>query len=631
VGELRKAVASMDESGYAFAEAFSKEDIDHYLRIKERFPVVSQIMPYPLHEGMTAQQRGNWEKIRQIIRDAQRFAQARQMAVDVMQSGFEDLRVYMIDETLRQTAGNLDAQGRSVAWGEHDPIHRYSQLGFEMKNIRDSLLALIMGSGSRLSSYATPDPLLNDAAKGAGLTVDGLRAVLEPITNTRPKNKYVNRLVPAEFPDHASSPVYTVRDEESIEFEWNHKGDLIIKLKPVMRDHPALQSVTYYAAWIECGFLGERFGGNAREAASRDPQRFLEELLGLFEAEGQGLTIDKDGVDSAGARTAESEEDEVNERPDPIRLHDYVLRMNIAAEEIRLFVAEIRKALGMLGIPDRAKMMLGGMELRFSHENGGLIVRGIEEGVGIRIDAQEVVLNERGKPGEAVILLSDLMLLYRVAEGRGAEILGRIQAQDEMKIMMFHVDHLIAGDESLKEGRMRRIIERLEGSRNESTAIVLEGSASEKDEWIEAAPRLFSGNVPRGFEKAPVVHVAGISDPVLLQARKKTGHKWIAVDNEPVNGAEALAAYAQAFDLAAVVPALDEEALRDPANVAAGLAYGFFKSICRDTSVTREQFADILTDPRKAREFPVDPLSRVDLDTAIRFYELVMRMADQAA
>ena len=46
---------------------------------------------------------------------------------------------------------------------------------------------------------------------------------------------------------------------------------------------------------------------------------------------------------------------------------------------------------------------------------------------------------------------------------------------------------------------------------------------------------------------------------------------------------------------------------------------------------SKETFIQVITDPKLASQYALDPLLKIDLDKAIRFYQLISRMTKQAA
>ena len=224
--------------------------------------------------------------------------------------------------------------------------------------------------------------------------------------------------------------------------------------------------------------------------------------------------------------------------------------------------------------------------------------------------------------------LSDLRLMYELAEKKGIPLPASVV--NTPKVLVLHTDHLIEGDEALKEKKIEAFASKLE-KLQENTAVLLKGEDASVEPWLRnSRPGLFYTELPEGLEEVTQAHILGENDPLLKEAQETDNHRWVVLRNTSKEGKENVFSYSPIVEYAQAISSITHEELEDPSNELVGTAFNFFKSIS-PYQIDRAGFIKLITDPQEALRYPLDPLLRIDLNKAIRFYELISRMAKQSA
>jgi hypothetical protein len=211
--------------------------------------------------------------------------------------------------------------------------------------------------------------------------------------------------------------------------------------------------------------------------------------------------------------------------------------------------------------------------------------------------------------------ITDLRLMYELFNKKQISITEGIA---EPKLMVLHVDYLIDGaTEQIRTEKRKNFMNALVERLQVETKIILKGSDENLAQWLaeDASGRLHI-NPPVGFEDIARSHIAGEDDPILDDPeQKQKNHYWTVLKNKELEGKESIYAYGPIFSYAENIE----------------IAYNFFKAISKHKDIDLATFRDIIEDPQKAKDFAIDPLTRVALDTAIRFFEMMTKMVGQSA
>ncbi len=293
--------------------------------------------------------------------------------------------------------------------------------------------------------------------------------------------------------------------------------------------------------------------------------------------------------------------------------------------EAKVFIAEVDRS---IGIEDEARIALDDLILEFKRDadsEDSLLVYGLIDGQPVRINARQILLDDRGK-SKATLKLTDIKMMLDIADSNRLPV---FKDSAQPAVIVLHVNSLTPNDSIEQAEVIERITREIDGL-GSNISIILEGSDANQQLWLEhtsIANRIHNQTI----EDMPYVHVLGENDSDIELRGVEKNHRWVVLSNKSKSDQTPIFAYGSIMSYVNGIAQLNEEALNNPVGTNIELAYRFYKSITQHKKITLQEFVSIITDPRQAREYPIDPVVRVDIETALRLYDLMTKQTAQSA
>ncbi|MFT5207730.1 MAG: hypothetical protein ACI9CF_001489, partial [Candidatus Omnitrophota bacterium] len=297
--------------------------------------------------------------------------------------------------------------------------------------------------------------------------------------------------------------------------------------------------------------------------------------------------------------------------------------------QIELFIARVDRT---IGIEEGVKIALGDLVLSFRRDgesNSTLLVDGLLPGKPVLLNVKDILLDERSRPTEAVLKLSDLQMLLKMADAKRLVI---TQPLAEPAIVVLHVDSLTSSNSEANEVLIQNIAQQIK-SLDQQISIQLEGSWANQEIWLGHNSISSRINAPMAklSDETNYVHLLGKADSVLIGRNIDVHHRWVALNNSTKAGEVPIFADGSIMSYVNGVAGFNAEDLDNPQGTAIETAYRFYKAISQNTNITLVEFVQIIIDPSQAKAYAISPIARININAALRLYDLMKRQTARSA